>query len=195
MVFVTTICRAFASPHPTRPPPRFIKRLTPIPLISKSTPTSLLTTARTVLSAAGLTSPPPPTITNATFAIRPTIRDHHILSRPQIIETVAPLVGEGWTVDLGKPGMVIVVEVWRNVCGVVVLEGEGWMRLGRFNLAELGKGEEVGDGREGQEVNGVRTEGGGAEPTKEGDRGKRKRNAETNIEDASVAKSARLAVE
>lgn len=118
-------------------------------------------------------------------------------------------MGEGWKVDLSNPGKVVCVEVWRAVCGVVVLEGEGWMGLGRFNLAELGGGGE-GEGeralrgkgdREGEKVMNGGIRGGGAGggrgegTTGEGDGGKRKRDGGDGDGDGEEGRVAKIGKE
>ena len=49
------------------------------------------------------------------FAIRPTIRNHNVLSRDTIIKQVASLVGHGHEVDLKNYDLLIVVEIYK-VC-------------------------------------------------------------------------------
>ena len=47
------------------------------------------------------------------FAIRPTIRSHSSLTRDLIIRSIADVVGPAHKVDLGKPDVTILVEVYR----------------------------------------------------------------------------------
>jgi tRNA acetyltransferase TAN1 len=47
------------------------------------------------------------------FAIRPTLRNHNILSRDSIIKQVASIVGPGHTVDLKNYDLLIIVEVYQ----------------------------------------------------------------------------------
>lgn len=47
------------------------------------------------------------------FAIRPTLRNHNILTRDSIIKQVASLVGPGHIVDLKNYDLLIVVEVYQ----------------------------------------------------------------------------------
>lgn len=147
IAFTTAICRA--ATHSSR----FVKRLTPIALTGKASLASVTATAARVLGDAGMTAP---TTTGGTFAIRPTVRNNHTVSRTGIIEAVAPLVGRGWTVDLTRPARVVLVEVWQAVSGVAVVPGVEYDRLKRFNLAELGgeRGKTVrgGDDDDGEEV-------------------------------------------
>ena len=47
------------------------------------------------------------------FAIRPTIRDHNVLGRMDIINTVAKCVGPDHQVDLKNYEVLVLVEVYR----------------------------------------------------------------------------------
>lgn len=47
------------------------------------------------------------------FAIRPTLRNHNILSRDSVIKQVASLVGPGHQVDLKNYELLVVVEVYQ----------------------------------------------------------------------------------
>lgn len=47
------------------------------------------------------------------FAIRPTLRNHNILSRDSVIRQVASLVGPGHQVDLKNYELLVVVEVYQ----------------------------------------------------------------------------------
>lgn len=46
------------------------------------------------------------------FAIRPTIRNHNVMKRMDIIQNIAHTVGPGHQVDLKKPDLLIMVEVY-----------------------------------------------------------------------------------
>ncbi len=50
------------------------------------------------------------------FAIRPSLRNHSVLTREVIIRRVAAAVGPGHTVDLKHYDLLILVEVYK-VCG------------------------------------------------------------------------------
>lgn len=47
------------------------------------------------------------------FAIRPTLRNHNILSRDSVIKQVASIVGLGHQVDLKNYELLVVVEVYQ----------------------------------------------------------------------------------
>jgi tRNA(Ser,Leu) C12 N-acetylase TAN1 len=49
------------------------------------------------------------------FAIRPSLRNHNLLSRDEVIQTVARLVGRGHQVDLKYYDLLITVDIFK-VC-------------------------------------------------------------------------------
>jgi tRNA acetyltransferase TAN1 len=49
------------------------------------------------------------------FAIRPSLRNHNLLSRDEVIQTVARLVGPGHQVDLKNYDLLITVDIFK-VC-------------------------------------------------------------------------------
>ena len=111
---------------------RFVKRLTPMTRMGKATMDGLEGICGYVL-ADGIGSE------GTKFAIRPTIRDHNVLRRDDIIQTVAQAVarsGSAYKVDLKTPDVWILVEVYRNVLGMSLVPGDYEM-LKRFNLAEI----------------------------------------------------------
>lgn len=54
------------------------------------------------------------------FAIRPTIRNHHSLTRDGVIKQLADVVGPAHKVDLKHYDLLILVEIYR-VSGITVL--------------------------------------------------------------------------
>lgn len=52
-------------------------------------------------------------ISHEQFAIRPTLRNHNVLSRDIIIKQVATIVGPGHKVDLQNYDRLIIVEVYQ----------------------------------------------------------------------------------
>ncbi|MCJ1411685.1 hypothetical protein MMC19_005777 [Ptychographa xylographoides] len=88
-----------------------------------------LTYAR--MSAAKLTG-----LAGAQFAIRTSIRNHAILKRDFVIKQVANAVGSPHTVDLTQYETLILVEVYKNMCGMAVV-GSDYDQLRRYNLAEI----------------------------------------------------------
>lgn len=71
------------------------------------------------------------------FAIRPNIRNHSILTRDSVIQLVAQAVGPGHKVDLKQFDLLILVEVYKNICGMSVVGGDFDTKMRRYNLDEL----------------------------------------------------------
>ena len=129
--FVRTICSEAASTSQGRT--RFAKRLTPISLQGYATEEGLQHVAKKVLAPHFHDEP----VTEKKFAIRPTVRDHTKgLTRDCIIKTVADLVGKRHRVDLKNYDFLVLVEVYKNVCGMSVV-GSEYEGLKRYNLAEI----------------------------------------------------------
>lgn len=74
---------------------------------------------------------------SSTYAIRPTIRNHSALKRDNLIKQIASSITDSHKVNLTNPDKVIIVEVYRNICGMCVVDGRDWERLKRYNIAEL----------------------------------------------------------
>ncbi|KAF2144613.1 uncharacterized protein K452DRAFT_284936 [Aplosporella prunicola CBS 121167] len=111
---------------------RFIKRLTPMTLMGKATEKSLEEVAAQVLAPhfhgeANM---------GKKFAIRPNIRNHKMMTRDQVIKSIAAAVGPGHSVDLKDYDLLILVDIYKNVCGMSVV-GEDFERLKRYNLSEI----------------------------------------------------------
>ncbi|OZJ06724.1 hypothetical protein BZG36_00433 [Bifiguratus adelaidae] len=70
-----------------------------------------------------------------TFAIQPRIRQSNKIDRDELIKQVAKIVGMPHKVDLNNPEYSIIVEVWRNVCGMAIVRD--YQKLQRFNLQTL----------------------------------------------------------
>lgn len=70
-----------------------------------------------------------------TFRIEPRIRAHTALARDDVIGAVARCVPPGHAADLVRPDVVVLVEVFRNVCGIGAVAD--YERLGRLNLQTL----------------------------------------------------------
>ncbi|KAI9894278.1 MAG: hypothetical protein M1814_004132 [Vezdaea aestivalis] len=111
---------------------RWIKRLVPITLMGKATEKGLTETARKVLEphfhAEGTET--------KKFAIRPSIRAHDTLGKKWVIDTIAQLVGPRHSVNLKKYDCLIVVEIYKAMCGMSVLSGD-YDELKKYNLSEL----------------------------------------------------------
>ncbi|WPG97963.1 Hypothetical protein R9X50_00074600 [Acrodontium crateriforme] len=148
--FVKRICED-AMRDPGRKRTRFAQRLSPMTLMGRPTTEGLERVAKEVLAphfhqepfqskkaghkrtvkAEGFIVMP-----SEQFAIRPTLRNHNILTRDSIIKQVASLVGPGHKVDLKEYDLLIVVEVYQNICGVSVVDNN-FERLKRYNVAEI----------------------------------------------------------
>ncbi|KAF2211171.1 hypothetical protein CERZMDRAFT_98902 [Cercospora zeae-maydis SCOH1-5] len=128
---VKTICEDAMSDN-SRKRTRFTQRLTPITFMGRASAEGLEQVALKVLGPHFHQEP----FKARTFAIRPTIRNHNILTRDSIIKQVASLVGEGHKVDLKNYELLIIVEVYQHICGVSVVNHD-FERLKRFNISEL----------------------------------------------------------
>jgi tRNA acetyltransferase TAN1 len=71
------------------------------------------------------------------FAIRPNIRNNSVLTRDLVIQLVAQAVGPGHKVDLKQFDVLILVEVYKNICGMSVVGGDFDTTMRRYNLDEL----------------------------------------------------------
>ncbi|EMD00041.1 hypothetical protein BAUCODRAFT_363290 [Baudoinia panamericana UAMH 10762] len=111
---------------------RFVKRLSPMTLMGRASAEGLESVAKQVLAPHFHQQP----FQSRRFAIRPTLRNHNTLSRDLVIKQVAGLVGPGHIVDLKNYELLIVVELYANICGVSVVNNT-FEDLKRFNLAEI----------------------------------------------------------
>ncbi|CZT18669.1 related to P.falciparum dihydropteroate synthase [Ramularia collo-cygni] len=131
VAFVKAICED-AMQNPQLKRTRFSKRLTPMTLIGRASEEGLEKVALEVLKPHFHKEP----FEKRKFAIRPTLRNHNILSRDSIIKQVASLVGPGHEVDLKNYELLIMVEVYQHVCGVSVVDSD-FERLKRYNISEI----------------------------------------------------------
>ncbi|EME39792.1 hypothetical protein DOTSEDRAFT_47345 [Dothistroma septosporum NZE10] len=128
---VKTICEeAMADNQHKRT--RFTKRLSPMTLMGRASAEGLEKVATEVLAPHFHQEP----FQRRKFAIRPTLRNHNILSRDSVIKQVASIVGPGHVVDLQNYELLIVVEVYQNVCGVSVIDNS-FEKLKRYNISEI----------------------------------------------------------
>ncbi|KAF3763755.1 hypothetical protein M406DRAFT_262840 [Cryphonectria parasitica EP155] len=138
---------------------RYLNRLTPVTIITKATESGLEEGARKAL-ASHFKLKPKETSTGpgaaekdgqtgevenadgetqpATFAIRPSIRNHNTLKRDDVIKQIANMVDPQHKVNLGAPHKVILLDIYQTVCGISVVPGD-WDVLKRYNLTELYK--------------------------------------------------------
>ncbi|KAI9222582.1 hypothetical protein BC828DRAFT_378134 [Blastocladiella britannica] len=117
---------------------RFAHRILPFQSVCKGTLKDIQATATTLLARAGVIEP-------CKFALATKLRVGSPLNRDELIQELAkPLIDAGYTVDLVRPDVSVVVEVYRNVAGVSVVTGGDYVRLRKFNLHEVyAKGEDV----------------------------------------------------
>ncbi|PPQ95192.1 hypothetical protein CVT26_014883 [Gymnopilus dilepis] len=71
------------------------------------------------------------------YKIELRVRNHTTIPRPTLIQNIAACVPEGHVVDLENPEIFILVEVFKSICGVSVVEG--YYQLHKFNVAEIAK--------------------------------------------------------
>ncbi|EMF09129.1 uncharacterized protein SEPMUDRAFT_151948 [Sphaerulina musiva SO2202] len=128
---VKTIC-SDAMNNKTRKRTRFALRLTPMTLMGRASTEGLEQVALKVLAPHFHQEP----FRARTFAIRPTIRNHNVLTRDSVIKQVADVVGEGHKVDLKNYELMIVVEIYQHICGISVVDND-FERLKRYNISEL----------------------------------------------------------
>ncbi|RMX78562.1 hypothetical protein D0869_08993, partial [Hortaea werneckii] len=129
--FVQRICQD-AVDKKLRRRTKTVKRLSPMSLMGRASAEGLESVAKQVLAPHFHKQP----FESRKFAIRPTLRNHSILSRDSIIKQVASIVGPGHVVDLKNYDLLIVVEVYQNICGVSVVNND-FEKLKRFNIAEI----------------------------------------------------------
>lgn len=69
------------------------------------------------------------------YKIELRIRNHNTLTRMEIIQEIAQCVPVSYTVDLDNPDVFILVEVFKNTCGVSILKD--YYRCQKFNVMTL----------------------------------------------------------
>ncbi|GAB7356982.1 hypothetical protein MBLNU459_g7819t1 [Dothideomycetes sp. NU459] len=129
--FVRKICRD-ALDNSQRKRTRFAKRLSPMTLMGRASEEGLEKVAMEVLGPHFHQEPKIP----RKFAIRPTLRNHNVLSRDSIIRQTAAAVGAGHKVDLKGYDDLIIVEAYTSICGMSVVPND-FEELKRYNLAEI----------------------------------------------------------
>lgn len=110
---------------------RYIKRMTPMTLMRKTLSGGLEELCERVLPPHFHSGGPA-----KRFAIKPTIRNNHQFEREMVIRTVAKAVGHEHKVDLKGYDCLILVDVYRNVCGMSVVSND-YEKFKRYNLAEI----------------------------------------------------------
>ncbi|KAF2258571.1 hypothetical protein CC78DRAFT_504431 [Lojkania enalia] len=129
--FVHSLCQEAANGVGRKRCP-FVKRLTPITAIEKATKRGLDDVAQQVLAPYFHG----PDQAGRKFAIRASIRNNKELTRDDVIKKVAAAVGPSHKVDLLGYDLLILVEIYKNTCGMSVVSSD-FEKLKKFNLAEL----------------------------------------------------------
>ncbi|KAK0254126.1 hypothetical protein LTS09_010847 [Friedmanniomyces endolithicus] len=129
--FVKRICEDAANNSALKRT-RFTKRLSPMTLMGRPSADDLGKIAAEVLAPHFHQEP----VRSRKFAIRPSIRNHNILNRESVIKQIASIVGPDHTVDLKSYELLIIVEIYQNICGISVVD-DSFERLKRYNLAEI----------------------------------------------------------
>ncbi|KAF8071774.1 hypothetical protein FPV67DRAFT_896672 [Lyophyllum atratum] len=71
------------------------------------------------------------------YKIELRVRNHSVIPRPELIQHIAQCVPEGHTVELTDPEVFILVEVFKSVCGISIVER--YYALQKFNMSEIAK--------------------------------------------------------
>ncbi|KAF8181331.1 hypothetical protein BJ912DRAFT_980078 [Pholiota molesta] len=73
--------------------------------------------------------------TKYTYKIELRVRNHNTVPRPILIQTIAQSVPEGHTVDLDDPQLFVLVEVFKSICGISIVED--YYKMQKFNVMEI----------------------------------------------------------
>jgi len=71
------------------------------------------------------------------------MRNHTVLVRSALIEHIVQQIPNGHTVDLTDPEVFILVEVFKSVCGISIVED--YYTLQKFNLLQIASAKNDGD--------------------------------------------------
>eukprot|EP00842_Homolaphlyctis_polyrhiza_P001637 jgi/Hompol1/2474/HPOL_000093-RA len=72
-----------------------------------------------------------------TYAIVPKTRNNTKVTRDTLIQLIAPLMPPHTSVNLTSPSKNILVEIFKNICAMSVVDGTDYARLKRFNIENL----------------------------------------------------------
>ncbi|KAF8541947.1 hypothetical protein BDD12DRAFT_455659 [Trichophaea hybrida] len=114
---VRALCESAQQPGAGSIRSKFVHRLTPITKTGKATLEGLKELAKSVLEPHFHRGQ-----IGIKFAIRPTSRNHNTLNRNEIINTIAACVGPAHKVDLKEYDLLILVELYKNICGMSVVK-------------------------------------------------------------------------
>ena len=119
-------------------------KLTPISLTAPANMTGIETLVNKIIKPQMEVQMKPE---GSTFAISVTISNHHELKKIDIIEYIAELLGPSYKVDLGNYTVLVIVYIFKNICGVSVVQN--YRDLKGFNLEQINKAR-IEDGRSDQ---------------------------------------------
>ncbi|CAB4476067.1 hypothetical protein RhiirA5_350926 [Rhizophagus irregularis] len=69
------------------------------------------------------------------YAIVPNFRNNNVIDRMELINAIAELVGNQHKVNLDDPKLVIIVDVFMNICGMSILED--YKKLKKYNIEKI----------------------------------------------------------
>ncbi|RGB43568.1 hypothetical protein C1646_680412 [Rhizophagus diaphanus] len=69
------------------------------------------------------------------YAIVPNFRNNNVIDRMELINAIAELVGNQHKVNLVDPELVIIVDVFMNICGMSILED--YKKLKKYNIEKI----------------------------------------------------------
>lgn len=78
-----------------------------------------------------------------TYKVELRIRNHNTISRPVLIQHIVQCMPEGHTVALENPDLFILVEVFKRVCGVSVVED--YYRLQKYNVMGIATSKQISE--------------------------------------------------
>ncbi|KAF9450074.1 hypothetical protein P691DRAFT_726789 [Macrolepiota fuliginosa MF-IS2] len=78
-----------------------------------------------------------------TYKVELRIRNHSTISRPIFIQHIAQCMPAGHTVSLDNPEIFVLVEVFKSVCGVSIVQD--YYRLQKFNVMEIASAKQLLD--------------------------------------------------
>lgn len=96
-----------------------------------------------------------------TYRIELRIRNHTTFARPQIIDEIAKCIPDTYKVDLGNPALFILVEVFKSVCGMSIVDD--YYQYQKYNVMALAKSQDESRELPSGRVNQKKTEEMGAE--------------------------------
>ncbi|KAG8932824.1 hypothetical protein FRC02_000508 [Tulasnella sp. 418] len=116
-------------------------RLCPVSISCVANPEEIISNAKTLIPLSFNTEPERP----YRYKIQLKIRNNSRLKSDQLIPELAKCVPQdhGHTVDLNNPELVILIEVYKAVCGMSVVPD--WIRFKRYNIIEVAQSVNTAD--------------------------------------------------